>query len=44
MQRVLELAPTIWTATVQRAEVRAELDANVFRQAALGLLKPVATK
>ncbi len=44
VQRVLELAPANWTATVQRAEVRAELDANVFRQAALGILTPAATK
>jgi transposase len=44
VQRVLELAPANWTATVQRAEVRAELDANVFRQAALGILKPAATE
>jgi transposase len=44
VQRVLELAPANWTATMQRVEVRAELDANVFRQAALGLLTPAATK
>jgi hypothetical protein len=44
VQRVLELAPANWTATVQREQVRAELDANVFRQAALGALTPAATK
>jgi hypothetical protein len=44
VQRVLELAPANWTATIERAEVRAELDANVFRQVALGQLKPAATK
>jgi transposase len=44
VQRVLELAPVNWRTTVQRTEVRAALDANVFRQAALGLLTPAATK
>ena len=44
VQRVLELAPANWTSTVQRTEVRAELEANVFRQASLGILKPAATK
>jgi transposase len=44
VQRVLELAPANWRTTVQRAEVRAALEANVFRQAALGLLTPAATK
>jgi transposase len=44
VHRVLELAPANWTATVHRPEVRAALDANVFRQAALGLLTPAATK
>lgn len=44
VQRVLELAPANWATTVQREEVRAELEANVFRQAALGLLTPAATK
>jgi transposase len=44
VQRVLELAPVNWRTTVQRAEVRTALDANVFRQAALGLLTPAATK
>jgi transposase len=44
VQRVLELAPANWTATVQREQVRAELEANVFRQAALGALTPAATK
>lgn len=44
VQRVLELAPVNWASTVQRPEVRADLDANVFRQAALGILKPLATK
>jgi transposase len=43
VQRVLELAPANWRATVERAEVRAELEANVFRQAALGSLPPPLT-
>jgi len=44
VQRVLELAPANWRTTVQRAEIRTALDANVFRQAALGILTPAATK
>lgn len=44
VKQVLELAPVNWRATTQRAEVRAELDANVFRRASLGILKPAATK
>lgn len=43
-RRVLELAPANWTRTVSRPEVRAELDANVFRQAALGILQPAKAK
>lgn len=43
VQRVLELAPANWRATLERAEVRAALEANVFRQAALGLLTPPLT-
>jgi hypothetical protein len=37
--RVLELAPANWKATIERPEVKALLDANVFRQAALGVLQ-----
>ncbi len=44
VQRVLELAPANWTRTLEDAEVRTELEANVFRQAALGILTPAATK
>jgi hypothetical protein len=44
VKHVLELAPANWRTTLQRAEVRAALDANVFRQAALGILTPTATK
>jgi len=44
VRRVIELAPMNWRTTLQRAEVRAALEANVFRQAALGILKPTATK
>jgi hypothetical protein len=44
VKRVLELAPVNWSTTVQRPEVRAALEANVFRQASLGTLTPAATK
>jgi transposase len=44
IQHVLELAPANWRATIERPEVRAQLDANVFRQVALGVLKPAATE
>jgi transposase len=44
VNRVLELAPVNWSTTVQRPEVRAALEANVFRQASLGTLTPAATK
>lgn len=44
VQRVLELAPANWRTTLARAEIRATLEANVFRQAALGILTPAATK
>jgi transposase len=44
VKRVLELAPLNWRTTLQRAEVLAALDANIFRQAALGILTPTATK
>ena len=40
VHRVLELSPSSWKTTSQRSEVRAELDGNVFRQVALGKLKP----
>jgi hypothetical protein len=43
VQRVLELAPANWATTLQREEVRAQLEANVYRQAALGTLAPAAT-
>lgn len=43
VQRVLELAPVHWRATIERPQVRAALDANIFRQVALGALKPAAT-
>lgn len=41
VQRVLELAPASWLVTSQRPDVRAALDANVFRQVALGKLEPM---
>lgn len=44
VKRVLELAPVNWRTTVQRPEVHAALEANVFRQASLGTLTPAATK
>lgn len=37
---VLQLAPANWSATVARPEVRQQLEENVFRQAALGVLRP----
>jgi transposase len=43
VQRVLELAPANWRTTVQRPEVVAELEANVYRQAAIGKLQPAAS-
>jgi transposase len=42
VQKVIDLAPVNWAITSQREDVRAMLDANVFRQAALGILKPTA--
>jgi hypothetical protein len=42
-QRVLELAPAYWTKTLESDDVRLKLDANLFRQAALGTLQPAAT-
>jgi transposase len=44
VQRVLDLASANWRRTLESVDVRAELEANVFRQAALGTLKPAATK
>lgn len=44
VQQVLELAPVNWAKTISRPEVASELEANVFRQAALGILKPKAVK
>jgi transposase len=43
VKRILELAPMNWRTTLQRVDVQAELDANVYRQAALGKLQPAAT-
>lgn len=40
IRNVLELAPVNWTRTVGREEVKRKLDENIFRQAALGILKP----
>ena len=41
-QQVLELAPAYWSTTIARPDVQQHLDANVFRQAALGIRKPAA--
>jgi hypothetical protein len=37
---VLELAPANWRVALARPEVQAKLDANVYRQVTLGMLKP----
>ena len=37
--RLLELAPVNWSATIARPEVQRQLEANVFRQAALGIIQ-----
>jgi hypothetical protein len=42
--RRIRLAPARWARTISRPDVAAALEANVFRQAALGILKPAATK
>lgn len=42
MNRVLELAPANWKAALERPEVQSHLEANVFRQVALGKLTPCA--
>ena len=44
INRVLELALANWRATIERPEVQQRLDANVFRQVALGKLTPPAPK
>ena len=41
-QQVLDLAPAYWSTTTARPEVQQQLEANVFRQVALGLRKPAA--
>ena len=38
--RVLELSPVNWKATSARADVVAELEANVYQQVALGTRLP----
>lgn len=43
VQQVLALAPASWPITSARPDVKLQLEANVFRQAALGILKPAAT-
>ncbi len=43
VQRVLDLAPAYWRKTLERPEVQQQLDANVFRQVALGRLAPAIT-
>ena len=41
MKKVLELAPVNWSNTIKRDEVQRALGANIFRQAALGILQPM---
>ncbi len=41
--RLLELAPANWAATIAKPEVQRQLEADVFRQAALGVLQPGQT-
>jgi transposase len=43
IHRVLELAPASWSKTLENIGVRQQLEANVFRQAALGVTQPAAT-
>jgi transposase len=40
VNRVLELAPMNWAATIATTDVREQLDGNVFRKVALGVLTP----
>lgn len=40
VQRVLELAPAFWRKTLEAPGTLALLEANVYRQASLGVLKP----
>ena len=44
INKVLELAPANWKATVERPEVQQQLEANVYRQVTLGKLVPSGTK
>lgn len=44
INRVLELAPVNWRATLERPEVQRQLESNVFRQVALGKLTPTDAK
>ena len=41
--QVLDLSPACWSKTLERRDVQQQLDLNVFRQAALGIIKPAAT-
>jgi transposase len=43
VNKVLDLSPARWLQTLARADVQQQLDSNVFRQAALGTLKPTAS-
>jgi transposase len=42
VQRVLELAPANWTKTTGSDDVRQKLEANLYRQVALGFLNPTS--
>lgn len=44
VQQVLALAPASWSKTLERPDVKQQLDANVYRQAALGILEPTAKR
>lgn len=44
INQVLELAPANWRATLERPDVQQQLEANVFRQVAVGTLTPTAEK
>lgn len=43
-QCLLELAPAYWRTTLERPEVQRQLEANVFRQVALGKLTPTVVR
>ena len=44
INKMLELAPANWRVTLERPEVQQRLEANVFRQVAIGTRVPAAEK